>query len=78
MKAMVLTAPGELARQDVARPGSASGDVLVHVPRLTASFDALVPQMVDGDEAADLLPDYPPYRDALRAALRAVDIPVGR
>ena len=31
MKAMVLTAPGELARQEVARPGPASGDVLVHV-----------------------------------------------
>jgi hypothetical protein len=54
-----------------------TGDVLVHVPHLTASFDAVVPQAVDGDEAADLLPDYPAYRDALRAALRAAGIPVG-
>lgn len=53
-----------------------TGDVLVHVPRLTASFEAVVPPTVDGDEAADLLPDYPPYRDALRAALRAAHVAV--
>jgi len=54
-----------------------TGDVLVHVPRLSASFDAVVPATVEGDEPADLLPDYGPYRDALRAALRAAHIPVG-
>jgi 2-desacetyl-2-hydroxyethyl bacteriochlorophyllide A dehydrogenase len=31
MKAMVLTAPGTLVRDDVARPGATSGDVLVRV-----------------------------------------------
>lgn len=31
MKAMVLTAPSQLARQDVEKPGTGAGDVLVHV-----------------------------------------------
>ena len=31
MKAMVLTAPGELAQEEVARPAPASNDVLVRV-----------------------------------------------
>ena len=31
MKAMVLTAPGELVQEDVARPAAAANDVLVRV-----------------------------------------------
>jgi len=52
-------------------------DVLVHVPRLAAPFDVLVPSVLEGDEPDDFLPDYPPYRDALRAALRDADLPLG-
>jgi len=47
-----------------------TGDVLVHVPRLTTPFEVIVPSVLAGDEPADFLPDYPPYRDALRTALR--------
>lgn len=53
-----------------------TGDVLVHVSRLAAPFEVLVPLTIVGDEAEDFLPDYPPYRDALRLALETVGLPV--
>lgn len=53
-----------------------TGDVLVHVARLSAPFEVFVPVTVEGDEAEDFLPDYPPYRDALRLALETAGLPV--
>jgi hypothetical protein len=55
---------------------TATGDYLVHTPRLRVPFAVRLAPALAADEAESVTVDYPAYRDALAARLRDAGIPV--